>query len=68
MEEGTIIIFPGGLTHSYQIIPKFLDEIIVFSTRVYESKHCYLVHGKDYQCEGFKKESQSQFGFNPRAY
>ena len=64
MEEGSVLIFPGGLTHSYHIMPKFLDEIIVFSTRVHESKHCYMVHGADYQCIGFKKESQSNFRLN----
>ena len=54
MEENSIVLFPGELTHSYKISSK-RNEVIVFSTNLHASKNCHLVHG-DPNCEGFNTE------------
>ena len=55
MEENTVVIFPGVLTHLYNIKPKSTD-VIVFSSIIQNSNYCQEVHG-NYKCDGFTKES-----------
>ena len=54
LEENSIVMFPGELTHLYKMSSK-RNEVILFTTRLHESKYCHAVHG-DTECEGFNME------------
>ena len=55
-DKGTLLLFPGPLTHSLKLEPLEKGEQYFLSSRfAYGVKNCFMIKGQ-YECIGFDKE------------